>query len=103
MHTLVETTTYRSSKVKTGNTFSRLLKKVALVEPDKGHSYQRGLLWLTGLKFKNSLMIVSKQGPLTKIALRKEASAKLWTSCTELPACTAFLPSEPALIKEFLE
>lgn len=32
----------------------------------KEDTYQEGLLWLTGLKFKNSIAAVSKKGPLVQ-------------------------------------
>ena len=45
---------------------------------------------------KQTLVTISALGPLMQTALQGEAS-------TELPACTVFLPSEPAHTKEFLE
>ena len=53
--------------------------------------------WAQKLKnrIKTELSILAKQRPFIQAVLQGEA-------CTELPACVVFLPSELALIKEFL-
>ena len=57
---------------------------------------KQGSSWLTGLKFKKqSLAAISTQGSLTQTTRQGEAY-------TELPACTVFLPSEPAFYKGVL-
>ena len=64
---------------------------------------KKGSGWLNGVKFKTlSLPAMSIQGTLIPISLQREACTKLPASCTELLAGTVFLPSEPALINEFL-
>lgn len=71
------------------------------MDPEEEDGYYKGSWCLTGLKLKKetnkkkqSLVAISTQGPLTQT--QGEA-------CTELPAGTVFLPSEPALIEECLE
>ena len=65
-------------------------------QPEKKDTYKKGLLATNWAQFKNSLAAISTQGLFMQSTLQREA-------CTELPACTTRLPSEPALIKEFLE
>lgn len=57
---------------------------------------KKGSLWLNLKNNNNSLAAVSTQGPVMQTELKGEA-------CTELPAHTVVLPSEPALLKELLE
>lgn len=56
-----------------------------------------------GSNLKQSLAALLKQGPIIQTALQGEACTKSPAFHTELPAWTLFLPSEPALVKEFLD
>ena len=68
---------------------------------------KKGSCWLTGLKFKTKNKTKQKTEPSSHFSTGASPANCTWQRslhwtaclCAELPACTVFLPSEPALVK----
>ena len=78
-----------------------------IVDPEKG---RLGANWTQIYNKQNKnknkkkcLPVFLTQGPITQTVLQGETCTQLPAFCTELCSCTVVLPSEPALINEFLE
>lgn len=74
------------------------------VDPEKEDTYQEAFLVANWAHIYNqSLGAVVKLWTVVEVALQGEAYIKLPAICTERPACTVLLPSEPTLIKKLLK